>query len=92
MQVNGPSQLHGAQSIAAPHMVRASQASSVATAPSITDQLDISEAGRIAGQLSETSGIRQERVQAIRTAILNGTYETEQKLSMAVDRLLDEIG
>jgi negative regulator of flagellin synthesis FlgM len=92
MQVNGPSQLHGAQTIAAPHMARSSQAGSVATAPSITDQLDISEAGRIAGQLSETSGIRQERVQAIRTAILNGTYESEQKLSVAVDRLLDEIG
>jgi len=92
MQVHGLSQLHGAQAISAPHAAGTAQADAVATPSTITDQLDISEAGRIAGQLSETAGIRQERVQAIRTAILNGTYETEQKLSMAVDRLLDEIG
>jgi hypothetical protein len=30
-------------------------------------------------------------VAELRSAILNGTYETEQKLSTAVDRLLDEI-
>jgi len=92
MQVHGVSQLHGTQSVSAPHATRSAQASAVATPSTITDQVDISEAGRIAGQLSETAGIRQERVQAIRAAIQNGTYETEQKLSVALDRLLDQIG
>ena len=34
---------------------------------------------------------RAERVQELRSAILNGTYETDDKLSTALDRLLDEI-
>ena len=36
--------------------------------------------------------IRQQRVEAIRAKIAEGTYETEEKLDIAVERLLDEIG
>jgi anti-sigma28 factor (negative regulator of flagellin synthesis) len=53
--------------------------------------LDISEAGQIAGRLADVPDIRADRVQELRAAILNGSYETEDKLSTAVDRLLDEI-
>ena len=35
--------------------------------------------------------MRTDRVQELRTAILNGTYETDAKLDVALDRLLDEI-
>jgi len=31
-------------------------------------------------------------VSALRQAIASGTYETDDKLDMALDRLLDEIG
>jgi anti-sigma28 factor (negative regulator of flagellin synthesis) len=55
------------------------------------DRLDISEAGQIAGRLAEVPDIRADRVRDIRAAILNGGYETEGKLSTALDRLLDEI-
>ena len=91
MQIYGPSQIHGAQPINGPHTTRAIQPSSTSAAAPTGDQLDISEAGQIAGRLSEIPDIRADRVQELRTAILNGTYETQDKLSTAVDRLLDEI-
>ena len=60
-------------------------------APPTGDRLDISEAGQIAGRLAELPEIRADRVQELRTAINSGTYETADKLSTALDRLLDEI-
>jgi negative regulator of flagellin synthesis FlgM len=91
MQIYGPSQLHGAQPINAPHLQRGADVRS-ATAPSQTDQVDISPAAQLAGQVSEIPDIRQDRVAAIKAAIADGTYETPDKLSTAVDRLFDEIG
>ena len=43
---------------------------------------------------SRTTGmkIRTDRVAQIRQAIEAGTYETQDKLDIAIDRLLDEIG
>jgi len=54
--------------------------------------LEPCQRARIAGQMSEIPAIRQDRVDAIRTAIAQGTYETDAKLNVALDRLLDEIG
>ncbi len=91
MQIYGPSQIHGAQPVSGPHSSRSAQPTSAAGASSIGDRLDISEAGQIAGRLAEVPDIRADRVRDIRAAILNGSYETEGKLSTALDRLLDEI-
>ncbi len=92
MQIHGPSQLHGAQSIHGPHSARSveSSPSTPSTQPA-SDRLDISEAGQIASQLAEIPDIRADRVESIRAALANGTYETGDKLSTALDRLLDEI-
>ena len=57
-----------------------------------SDSVDISPAADLAGRLSDIPDIRQDRVSAIKLAIANGTYETADKLSGAVSRLLDEIG
>jgi negative regulator of flagellin synthesis FlgM len=91
MQIYGPSQIHGAQPINAPHAARAAAPTSTPTAPVTGDHLDISEAGRIAGQLAEIPEIRADRVAQLRAAIADGSYETNDKLSVALDRLLDEI-
>ena len=92
MQIHGPSQLHGAQSIQAPHSARAVEsAPTTHSTQAAGDRLDISEAGRIAGQMAEIPEIRSERVESIRAALLNGTYETDDKLDAALERLLDEI-
>jgi negative regulator of flagellin synthesis FlgM len=93
MQIYGPSAVHGPQGISSPHGVRgpANSAPARSTAD-VSDTLQISDSARITGQMSEIPAIRQDRVDAIRTAIAQGTYETDAKLSTALDRLLDEIG
>jgi anti-sigma28 factor (negative regulator of flagellin synthesis) len=39
-----------------------------------------------------TADIRFDRVNAIRAAIADGSYETADKLDIALDRLLDRLG
>jgi len=41
---------------------------------------------------SATSDIRFDRVAAIKAAIADGSYETPDKLDIALDRLLDRLG
>jgi negative regulator of flagellin synthesis FlgM len=91
MQIHGTSQVHGAQPINAPHTSRAAAPNTAPSAGGIGDRLDISEAGEIAGRMAEIPEIRADRVRDIRAAIQNGSYETEAKLSTALERLLDEI-
>lgn len=91
MQIHGPSHLHGAQPIAAPHATRAAQPNASASPSTISDQLDISDAARLAERVAELPEIRADRVAELRAAIANGTYETSDKLATAVDRLFDEI-
>jgi negative regulator of flagellin synthesis FlgM len=92
MQIYGPTHLHGAQPLNAPHGVRSSQPAARAESVSFKDSLEISDAGRLADQMSQIPDIRQDRVSAIRAQIASGTYETDAKMSVALDRLLDEIG
>lgn len=91
MQIYGPSQLHGAQPINAPHIQRTAQTQSTSSAQP-ADSLDLSPAAQLAGKLGDVPPIRQDRVDAIRAQIANGTYETAGKLSSALDSLLNEIG
>ncbi|HEX3998299.1 MAG TPA: flagellar biosynthesis anti-sigma factor FlgM [Pirellulales bacterium] len=93
MQIFGPTQVHGPQSVNAPHSLRPTSAPAQPTATSnISDELQLSDSGQVASQLSDIPAIRQDRVDALRTAIAQGTYETPDKLSGALDNLLDEIG
>lgn len=95
MQVYGPAHLHGAQSIGAPHAARVSGAAPASGAP-IQDELSLSSAGldasRMVDHVREMPDIRQDKVASLRAQIANGTYETDEKLQVALGRLLDEIG
>lgn len=92
MQIYGPTHLHGAQPLNAPHGVRNSQPAARAERASMSDSVEISDAGRLAEQMSQIPDIRQGRVNEIRAQIAAGAYETDAKMSVALDRLLDEIG
>ena len=93
MQIYGPSYLHGAQSIGAPHSARSAQPASAATdAAPIQDELNLSDAAQMVDRARQAPDIRQDRVASIRAQIANGTYDTSAKLGVALDRLLDEIG
>jgi negative regulator of flagellin synthesis FlgM len=92
MHIYGPSQLQGSQPIGAPHGVGASQPTKQAESPQIADQVDISDAARALDEVHQMPDIRQDRVDAVRQQIADGTYETPDKLDAALERLLDEIG
>jgi negative regulator of flagellin synthesis FlgM len=92
MHIYGPSQMHGPQSIGAPHGIRPAQPMTRPEAPQIADQVDISDAARLVEQVQQMPDIREDRVEAVRQQIAAGTYETGDKLDVAVERLLDEIG
>jgi negative regulator of flagellin synthesis FlgM len=84
--------MHGPQPLRAPHAVRSAQATERPEAPQIADEVDISEAARQMEQVRQMPDVRGDRVEAVRRQIAEGSYETGDKLSVAIDRLLDEIG
>ncbi|MCA9125461.1 MAG: flagellar biosynthesis anti-sigma factor FlgM [Planctomycetales bacterium] len=96
-------QIHGLQQAQTIHAIqRPNSASSTgpvqatnASRPIAEDQLDLSiEAQQLTFAQDvtangENAGIRTEKVAAIRQAIADGSYETPEKLSAALDSLLD---
>jgi negative regulator of flagellin synthesis FlgM len=93
MQINGLTQVHGTQNINAPHFHRTTGPATPPSPSSIntTDELQLSPAAQMASKLSEIPDIRWDRVNSIKSAIADGTYMTDDKMNVAVDRLLDEI-
>ena len=92
MHIYGPAHLHGSQQVGPPHGSRVSQPAEQQDSTPINDELEISDAARLVEQAQALPEIRQDRVAAIRAQISEGTYETQEKLDIAVERLLDEIG
>ncbi len=90
MQIYGPAQLHGPQSINSPHL-RNQPVESAGSAASSQDVVQISDAGRLMDMANGLPAVRQDRVDAIRSQLANGTYETADKLNVALDRMLDEL-
>ncbi len=92
MQIYGPAHLHGAQPVNSPHASRMTNRAAASEASPIQDELQLSSTGQLVDQVRDLPDIRQDRVDQIRAQIADGTYETEEKLDIAVGRLLDEIG
>lgn len=92
MQVYGPAHLHGPQPISSPHSARINEPTTTSPAGQIQDELHISDAGRLIEQTGQMPDIRWDRVNQIRAQIADGTYETDNKMQIAIGRLLDEIG
>jgi negative regulator of flagellin synthesis FlgM len=68
---------------------KATQATQGMGGGQVHDSVDLSVDGVRAAETA--SDIRFDRVQAIRTAIAEGSYETPEKLDLALERLLDRI-
>ena len=96
MQIHGLHQANAPQSI---DRVQSTATTSVSEAghneaTSAADQLDLSPEAQALSQSQSVDGsasgeIRMEKVAAIRQAIADGVYETPEKMSQALDRLLD---
>jgi negative regulator of flagellin synthesis FlgM len=91
MQIQGAVYVHGPQALQGPHRAAAPAAAAPSSLQPV-DQLDISREAQELSQARETTGIRQDLVNRVRREIAAGTYDTEEKFDLALDRLLDDIG
>ena len=92
MQIYGPTHLHGLQQVGSPYAARVKKPTSTSQPVQMTDEVQISEAAQLVDKVKDVPDIRQDRVNEIRAKIADGTYETDEKLDIALGRLLDEIG
>jgi len=90
MQIHGVSHLHGAQSINGPHRTEATSATSQADAWLGVDEVEISQEADLVSRVHDLPEVRADRIAQIRAEIASGVYETDDKLDIAVGRLLDE--
>ncbi len=90
MQIHGPSHIHGAQPLHGPH-TRVARPAAADTSSPVQDELQLSDAAQTLDKVHDLPDVRWDRVAKIKAEIANGTYETEEKLQIAVERLLDEI-
>jgi anti-sigma28 factor (negative regulator of flagellin synthesis) len=88
MQIYRANSLHGAQSLQGPHWNRPA---APAQGTQATDQVDISAAAEAAMSAAEGGDFRADLVARIRSEIAAGTYETPDKVAVAVESLLDEM-
>lgn len=54
------------------------------------DHVEISPLGQMLDGISRLPEIRHERVEEIRRQIADGTYDTPERLELALDRMFDE--
>lgn len=93
MYINGPTQLHGPQSISGPHRAGGGTQTLEPTSRFDTvDQLDISSEAEIASLARDTPDFRADKVAQIKAQIADGTYFTDDKLDIALERMLDAFG
>jgi len=55
------------------------------------DQVELSAAAQLLGRLDDLPDVREDLVARVREQILDGTYETEEKLDAAVSELENDL-
>jgi len=91
MQIQGPAHLHGAHPISGPQRAGGPAPTKATDSVQGADQLDISPEADMISRVHELPDVRADRVAEIRQQIEAGTYETAEKMDVAVGRLLDEL-
>ncbi|HOF18898.1 MAG TPA: flagellar biosynthesis anti-sigma factor FlgM [Phycisphaerae bacterium] len=72
--------------------VSAANAAKPATqAAGVSDTVEISAAARLAARIEEIPPVRAELVERVKAEIAAGTYETPERIEIAVDRLMEEL-
>jgi len=54
------------------------------------DRVELSDFARFLDLLRQLPEVRQERIDQLRQAIADGSYETDEKIDVAIERLVDE--
>jgi len=91
MEIYGAGGAQGPQPIYPRLAAFSVEAGSTVHAGAPRDHVEISPLGQMLDGIARLPEIRHEKVAEIRRQIDAGTYETPEKLDMALDRLLDEL-
>jgi anti-sigma28 factor (negative regulator of flagellin synthesis) len=77
--------------VVAPEATTEIAASSNVEATLTTDRVEISQQAQLLEKIHQLPDVRQDKIDAITDAISNNTYLTEDKLDIAVNRMIDEM-
>ncbi len=91
MQINGPGPIDGVSRVDATHATQATQDSAPTSGVTGSDEVTISQEAQLLSRIHDLPDVRQDVVDRVRAEIAGGTYETPDKIDVAVSRLLDEI-
>jgi len=91
MQIWGINNTQAASGVRGVESTESTKASMQQPISEVHDSVALSADGVSAAEAA-AGDIRMDRVQALRAAIADGSYETAEKLDIALDRLLESIG
>jgi negative regulator of flagellin synthesis FlgM len=91
MEVHGPHGVDGVDRVpgVGPGAAAKPPAKSAGNQP--VDQVQISPEARLESLLAKVPEVRQDLIDRVRAEIEAGTYETDERLDTAIDRLLDDL-
>jgi anti-sigma28 factor (negative regulator of flagellin synthesis) len=55
-----------------------------------TDSVEFSQQAQLLEKIQQLPSVRQDQIDAIKDAIASNTYITDDKLDLAIDRMIDE--
>lgn len=92
MQINGPGPLNNVSSVKPTGRTNANQPSQPSSSIDTNDELTLSSEAQALSAASPDTEVRMDKVSQIRQQIADGSYETPEKLDLALERLLDQLG
>ncbi len=91
MEVRGLSSASPMSPISRPETTPGLEKPQVSGPTSPKDEVEISAVGKMLDDASRTPGIREQRLAQIKAAIEAGTYETPEKLELALNRMVEQL-
>jgi negative regulator of flagellin synthesis FlgM len=91
MEVRGLSSASPTSPLSRPETAAGREDPQAATATSPKDEVEISAVGKMLDDASRTPGIREQRLAEIKAAIEAGTYESPEKIELAVNRMVEQL-
>lgn len=87
--------IDGIQPVASPRAIEPTDAVGAGAAPAglgeISDVVEISTAAILAAKVHELPAVRAELVARVRQEIEAGTYETQQRIDVTVQRIMEDM-
>ena len=90
MEIQGPGGVSGPDR-AEPQRVPVTGSDPSVDVRTVSDRVEISEEAKLLEKLSQIPDMRTERIDESRKLIESGEYETEERIRVAVERLLEEL-